>query len=163
MYLASLIRNTIIGKSAVTGLFTSKLAKASGLMFVSTVAGGALGYVFQVFMGRLLSIADYGLFVTLMALFSVIGVPLNTLSMVVARKASEYRAKNQSEQIAAMFWWVNKRVLWSGMAVILCALPFMPIARDYLRLDSLIPVCIFLLMVFVVPCYRHSRISVGSQ
>lgn len=150
MSLSSPVRNTIFGKNAVTGLFTSKLAKASGLMFASTVVGGALGYVFQVLMGRLLSIAEYGLFVTLMALFAVIGVPLSTLSMVVARKASEYRAKKQPERIAAMFWWVNKRVLWTGVAVILCVLPFAPIVRDYFRLDSLIPVWIFLLMAFAV-------------
>lgn len=148
MVLASSVRNIVHGKDALAGFLTSKLVRASGLMFVSTLAGGMLGYVFQVLMGRLLSVADYGLFVTLMALFAVISVPLGALSMVVARKASAYRAQNRPERVAAMFWWVNKRVLWTGVAVILSALPFTPMMRDYFRLDSLVPVWIFLLMIF---------------
>lgn len=148
MSLASSVRNTILGKDNVAGLFSSKLAKASGLIFVSTIAGGLLGYVFQVLMGRLLSIADYGLFVTFMALLTVIGVPFSALSMVVTRKASTYRAKNQPERIAAMFWWVNKRLLWAAIAVVLCALPLTPVMRDYFRLDSLVPTWIFLSTVF---------------
>lgn len=144
------MRNTILGKAAVAGLFTSKLAKASGLMFVSTVAGGVLGYVFQVLMGRLLSVADYGLFVTLMALLAVIGVPLGALNMVMSRKASAYRANNQPEQIAAMFWWVNKRLFWTAVAVAVCVLPFTPMVQDYFRLGSLVPVWVFLLMVFAM-------------
>lgn len=149
MLLANSVRNIVPGKGAVAGFLTNKLARASGLMFVSTVAGGVLGYVFQVLMGRLLSVADYGLFVTLMALFAVIGVPLGALSMVVARKASTYYAKNRPDQVAAMFWWVNKRVLWTGVAVTLSALPFTPVVRDYFRLDSLVPVWISLLIVLV--------------
>jgi O-antigen/teichoic acid export membrane protein len=144
------MRNTILGKAAVAGLFTSKLAKASGLMFVSTVAGGVLGYVFQVLMGRLLSIADYGLFVTFMALLAVLGVPFGALSMIVTRKASAYRAKNQPQRIAAMYWWVNKRLFWAAVAMTLCALPFTPMMRDYFRLDSLVPIFIFLFTVCVI-------------
>ncbi len=148
MSLVSSMRNTILGKGAMAGLFTSKLARASGLMFVSTLAGGVLGYAFQVFMGRMLSIADYGLFVTFMALLAVIGVPFSALSMIVTRKASAYRAKNQSERIAGIFWWVNKRLLWAAIVVTLCALPFSPLMRDYFRLDSLVPIWIFLFIIF---------------
>ncbi len=129
-------------------LLTDKLAKASGLMFVSTIGGGILGYAFQILMGRLLSVSDYGLFIILMALLMVTGVPLGTLSMVVSRRASKYRAKNQPERVAAMFWWVNRRVLWIALTVVLCALPFTPFLRDYMRLESLVPAWIFLFMVF---------------
>ena len=130
-------------------LLSGKLVKASGLMFISTIGGGVLGYVFQVLMGRMLSVIDYGLFVTLMALLSVVGVPLGTLSMVVSRRASDYRARNQPERLAAMFWWINQRVLWIGLAAALCTLPFTPFLRDYANLESLVPTLIFLLLTFV--------------
>jgi O-antigen/teichoic acid export membrane protein len=99
-------------------------------------------------MGRLLSVSDYGLFIILMALLMVTAVPLGTLSMVVSRQASKYWAKNQPEQVAAMFWWVNRRVLWVALTLALCALPFTPFLRDYVRLESLVPTWIFLFMVF---------------
>jgi O-antigen/teichoic acid export membrane protein len=119
-------------------------------MFIATIGGGILGYVFQVLMGRMLSVSDYGLFVTLMALLAVAGVPLGTLSMVVSRRASEYRAKNQPERVAAMFWWINQRVLSIALAVVLCALPFTPFLRDYAQLESLVPAWIFLLLAFTM-------------
>lgn len=129
---------------------TGKLAKASSLMFVATIGGGILGYVFQVLMGRMLSVTDYGVFVTLMALLAVVGVPLGTLSMVVSRRASYYRAKKQPEQVAAMFWWINRRVFWIALAVVLCALPFTPFLRDYAQLESNVPAWIFLLLTFTM-------------
>ena len=132
-------------------LITGKLARASGLMFVATVGGGILGYVFQILMGRMLSVPDYGLFITLMALLAVVGVPLGALNMVVTRRASDYRAQNQPERIAVMFWWVNRRLLWIALTVVLCTLPFTPWLRDYFLLGSLVSVWILLLLVLVLP------------
>lgn len=132
------------------GLLISKLARASGLMFVSVIMGGILGYAFQILMGRMLSVSDYGLFITMMALLQVVGVPLGTLSMVVSRKASDYLAKNQIGRVADMFWWVNRRVFWAGLAVALCTLPFIPWLRDYFHLESIVPVWIFLLVAFML-------------
>lgn len=134
----------------LTRHLTGKLARASGLMFIATVGGGILGYVFQILMGRMLSVPDYGLFITLMALLSVVGVPLGTLNMVVSRRASDYRAQNQPERMAAMFWWVNRRALWTALTVVLCALPFTPWLRDYFHLESLVSMWVFLLIAFTV-------------
>ena len=132
----------------LSNLFSGKLARASSLLFVASIGGGILGYVFQVLMGQMLSVSDYGLFATLMALLMVAGVPLSTLSMVLSRRASGYWAKNQPARIAAMFWWTNQRVLWIALAMLMCALPFTPFLRDYAQLESLVPAWIFLLLTF---------------
>lgn len=144
-------------------MVTSKLAKASGLMLISTVVGGILGYAFQVLMGRMLSVADYGLFVTLMALLTVIAVPLGALNMVVTRKASAYRANGQDGRTAAMYWWVNKRVFWAAAMFVLCALPFAAAIRDYFDLESLVPVLIFLLLILVTPFGPMNTAVLQSQ
>ena len=137
---------SLLLRQKLARLFTGKLARASGLMFVATVGGGLLGYVFQVLMGRMLSVADYGLFIAMMALLVLVAVPLSTLTMLVSRRASEYRAKQQPEKVAAIFWWVNRLVLWSALALLLLALPFSAYIRDYAHLDSLVPVWVFLLV-----------------
>lgn len=132
----------------ISSLLTGKLARASGLMFISIMAAGILGYVFQIIMGRMLSITEYGLFITLMALLQIISVPLSTVNMVVSRQASEYFAKNQIGRIAEMFWWITQRVLLFGLAAMLCTLPFIPWLRDYFRLESIVPVWTFLFVAF---------------
>lgn len=134
----------------LTTHLAGKLARASGLMFIATVGGGVLGYVLQILMGRMLSVVDYGLFITLMALLAVVSVPLGTLGMLITRRASDYRAKNQPERVASMFWWVNRYMLCTALSVVLCTLPFTPWLRDYFHLESLVPMWIFLLITFTV-------------
>lgn len=131
--------------------FNGELAKASSLMLISTVGGGFLGYVFQVQMGRELSVGDYGLFVTLMASLAIVGVPLGTLSMVISRRASDYRARGQASQIAGMFWWINRYVFWIALGVVISALPFTRYFQAYAQLESLLPVFIFLALIFTMP------------
>jgi hypothetical protein len=46
----------------VRGLFDGRLVRASLSLLAGTVAGGMMGYVFQVVMGRMLSPLEYGLF-----------------------------------------------------------------------------------------------------
>ena len=69
----------------VKQLFLSKLVRASGWLFTGGVAGGILGCLFQIIMGRMLSVSEYGIFSALMAALVVIGVPMLTLSMIITR------------------------------------------------------------------------------
>ena len=93
----------------VAGLFYGKLARASAWLFAGTIAGGILGYVFQVLMGHMLSTREYGLFSAMMALFTVFSAPLSTLMMVVSRKASEYRARQDMGSITHFYHSINIR------------------------------------------------------
>ena len=66
----------------------SRLLRAGLWMSLAGVVGGALGYVFQVLMGRLLSPADFALFSAVMALGMFAASPLSALTMLVARQVA---------------------------------------------------------------------------
>lgn len=136
-------------KGYLLGVLTSDLAKASAVLFSSSMFGGILGYVYQILMGKMLSIAEYGLFVTLMALLSLFGVPLSAISMVVTRKASEYRASNSVGLMASLFWWINKRILVVSVLLLICLLPFTGMIGSYFHLDSHAAVWITILIALV--------------
>jgi len=97
-------------------------------------------------MGRMLGVADYGLFIAMVALLAIVSVPISTVAMLASRRASEYRAKQQPERMAVMFWWVNGRVLWSALTMILLVLPFLSYLKDYAHLGSLAPILVLLLV-----------------
>jgi len=88
-------------------LLFNKLARASTWLFMGSIAGGMLAYVFQLIMGRMLSTQEYGLFSATMALFAVLASPLSTLVMVVSRKVSEYRAKLDFGSITHFYYSIN--------------------------------------------------------
>ena len=49
-----------------------------------------------------------------------------------------------------MFWWINQRILWIALALLICALPFTSFLRDYAQLESLVSAWIFLLLTFMM-------------
>jgi O-antigen/teichoic acid export membrane protein len=120
----------------VFGLFYSKLARASAWLFVGSIAGGILGYVFQVLMGRMLSTHEYGLFSAVMALFAVFSAPLGTLMMVISRKVSEYRAKEDGGSISHFYYSINARTAVIGAGILAVCFASAPQVQSYLKASN---------------------------
>ena len=130
-------------------LFYGKLARASLWLFIGGIAAGLLGYVFQVLMGRMLSIEEYGLFSAMMALFAVLAAPLGSLMMVVSRKVSEYRAKHACGSIAHFYYWIIMRTAMAGALILGGYLFFAPQIQFYLKVQSVIPVYLLGVLLFL--------------
>jgi O-antigen/teichoic acid export membrane protein len=133
----------------VWGLFFSKLARASLWLFVGGIAGGILGYVYQVLMGRMLSTQEYGLFSAMMALFTVFAAPLGTLMMVISRRVSEYRARQDSGSVTHFYYSINIRTAVVGALILSVSLFFAPQIQSYLKAPSVIPVCLLVALLFL--------------
>jgi O-antigen/teichoic acid export membrane protein len=131
------------------GLFVNKLARASIWLFVGGLAAGVLGYVFQVVMGRMLTPREYGLFGAMMALFTVVGAPVGTLMMVVSRKVSEYRAREDSASIAHFYRSIHVRTAIVGAVALGVVAPFAPGIQAYLRSPGIAPVYLLGMLLFV--------------
>ena len=102
-------------------------------MFAGTMTTGVLGYVYQVLMGRMLTTHEYGLFSALMALFAVCSAPLATLLLVIARRVSEYRARQDPGSIRHFFHRIGlQTTVVAGFAVALCLL-LAPQLQAYLK------------------------------
>jgi len=114
----------------------SKLAKASGWLFAGGITGGILGYVFQIIMGRMLTVEEYGLFTALMALMMVTGAPLGTLTMVVSRKVSAYRVNQRKGDLTHLFYTINLKALLVVLALLLLALFFIESVQFFLKVES---------------------------
>jgi O-antigen/teichoic acid export membrane protein len=127
----------------VGALFSSRLARASIWLSMSAIATGALAYAFQVVMGRMLAPRDYGIFAAMMALFAVLSAPLSTLSMVLSRKVSEYRAHARPALIGQLYVSISTRALVVGAAVVAAMLLFAAPMAEYLHAPG--PAAVYLL------------------
>ena len=67
------------------------------------IATGLLGYVYQVFMGRLLSPAEFALFGAIIALSIFFSSPLNALLMLLARRVAILTAVGSLNQIRRLY------------------------------------------------------------
>lgn len=133
----------------LVGLFFNKLASASAWLFFGTIVGGILGYVFHVLIGRMLTPLEYGLFSTMMALYSVFATPLGTLMMVISRKVSEYRARQDSGSLTHFFYSINIRSTAIGGLIIGICFIFSPQLQTYLKAPSNIPIYLLGALLFL--------------
>jgi O-antigen/teichoic acid export membrane protein len=132
----------------------SKLFRASSWLTVGGVAVGILGYIFQIIMGRMLTIEEYGVFVAIMALVGVISAPISTLTMVVARKVSHYHANYDFDSIAHLYYSVSLRTLLALIILLLIFLPFTESIKKILAFSEHYYVYLFgslLLVSFIFP------------
>lgn len=116
-------------------------------MFAGTIAGGILGYVYQVLMGRMMSTAEYGVFSAIMALYAIFSAPLATLLMVVARRVSEYRVRDDFGSLARFYRSTTLFTTVLGLCAAAVCLAFAPQLQVYLRASTPMPIYLFALLL----------------
>ena len=77
----------------ISKISTSKFLKFGILISIVNIFGGALGYLYQIMMGRLLEPSEFAKFNAVMSLSVVMGAPLSALVMIVSRKVSALKAQ----------------------------------------------------------------------
>src|SRR4249920_2227455 len=117
-------------------------------MFVGTIAGGVLGYVFQVLMGRMLTAPEYGLFSAMMALYAVISAPLGTLLLVVGRRVSEYHARHDAGSVRHFYFSLTAGSAGVAAFILAASLLVSTQLQAYLRSPSVVPVYLLGLLLF---------------
>lgn len=130
-------------------LFRGKLARASAWLFVGSLASGVFGYVFQIVMGRMLSTQEYGLFSAIMAMFAILGAPSGTLMMVISRKVSEYRARQDFGSLTHFFGSIHLKTTLVVSCILALCLLGAPQAQIYLKTTNSIPVYLLGILLFV--------------
>jgi O-antigen/teichoic acid export membrane protein len=81
------------------------ISRQSGVFFAGTIFTAAVGYIFKVYLARVLGAADLGLYtlgVTLigfLGIFNTLGLPQSAVRFVAA-----YRAAGKFEQLHALLW-----------------------------------------------------------
>jgi O-antigen/teichoic acid export membrane protein len=141
-------------KKQIQQLFFGKLAKASSWLFTGGIVGGVLGYLFQIIMGRMLSVAEYGVLAALMASMMLIGAPLSTLTMVVSRKVSSYRSDEYANHRAYLFYMVNKKIVLLVMVFVITVLFYLEPIQHFLSIEK--NVHLYLLISIIIIAFPQA-------
>ena len=133
----------------VKQLFLGKLARASSWLFVGGVAGGILGYLFQIIMGRMLSVSEYGIFSALMAMIVVIGAPMTTLSMIISRRVSTYRSEQDNGKLGYLFYWINRKLLLIAVVLIVLVVFNIKPLQNFLLIEKSAHLYLLLIILLI--------------
>jgi O-antigen/teichoic acid export membrane protein len=130
-------------------LRVDRFLRVGTLLFVATMFTNALNFLFQVAMGRMLIPADYGTMNALLSTFMIAAIPFATISMILTRQASVFKAQGQLAGIHGLFHWTYRRLAAVGLPALLVFVLLAPMLRGFLRMETTLPVILMGLVIFL--------------
>lgn len=119
-----------------------KLTKQVGLLFISSMLANLSNYLFQIFMGRSLGPADYGILASLFSLFTILSVPAGVLQTVTAKYTSNFKAHKELGKITKLLKYLLKRVSLFGLVGFILFIIASKFISSFLHIPSRLPVII---------------------
>lgn len=138
---------------------TSKpgLWQASGLLFAMLMANNACNYLFHALVSRTLGPGEYGAFVSMLALLTVLSIPSQALQTVMARRVSVAEVAGRHAESAGLARRLLLRVLAVGAVLGLALVLVRGWVAEFFRLSSawpLVAVGMTVLVMLATPVLR---------
>jgi len=120
--------NSIFGKEI------SQFIGGSSITVFGSLLSGSLGYLYHLFMGRMLGPDGYGVLSSLLSLLYIFGVPTGTFSLVVTKFSADFKRSGQ------FFQKTEKKIIWFTLFFFLLFSAFIPVITSFLHLNISLPV-----------------------
>lgn len=122
----------------------NKKAFFTGTLFfllASTVAS-VVNYLFSMMMGRMLTLADYSVFLSLVALVYIFSVPTGALQNITIKYSASFLGKNELERTNYFWRKASLKVFWASALFYLIFLLLSPLIARFLHIPN-IPLFVF--------------------
>lgn len=113
------------------GVISGSLVVTIGL-FISNI----FSYILQLFLGRNLSIMEYGEFSSLLSLAYVLFIPLNAVSISLVKLTSELKSNNENKVLGSLFLKLSRTMIIIGLIISGSVVLVKTFLVSYLNLDS---------------------------
>lgn len=133
------------------------LISGSSIIFLGSLFANPLNFLFNLFMTRNLTVADYGTLASLMSLITLTTIPAGALFPTVVKFAASYFAKNELDMVRGLFFKVSKLTIPLGLVALVIFIIFNQQISQFFRIrDSM-------LILLVGAIVAISFISVPNQ
>ncbi|MBI2414972.1 oligosaccharide flippase family protein [candidate division WWE3 bacterium] len=128
-------------------LFKNYELQRTVIVTVGMFIGSVFAYLLQILLGRLLSVSDYGIFNSLLSVFSIISVISSAFITSLIKVVSELKVNNKFDLLTALFVKVTIAVVVIGFFVFLPITVFRESIATFLNISNLYLVSVFGLFV----------------
>ncbi|MBI3560066.1 hypothetical protein HY087_02985 [Candidatus Gottesmanbacteria bacterium] len=143
-------------KSIVLSITSHNLFKNSALVFAGSTAANFSGWLYHLFVGRILGPEKYAELSALFAIFYILNVITGVVQVSLMKFFSVLKARNDYGQANALFWKATKRVAIAEVIGMLVLYPLTPILSGYLHIRSYG----YFLLVYII--FATSTITVAG-
>ena len=140
------------------------LYKNSALLFIAAMTGNFFQYLFQFFMGRNLSVADFGAMNALFSFGVIISVGIGTIGLVITKYIAGFKGKNEFGKIKGIILKSSKYIVSAGIIVSILVFTARFRIMDYYKLEHTSPV-IIISFSFFISCISSLflAVAIGMQ
>jgi O-antigen/teichoic acid export membrane protein len=129
--------------------FKDDLFKNTVWIFSGSMVANLFNYLFQITMGRMLSVQTFGEMNALFSTMIIFSVPFASITNFLAKGISSSYALEQYQQANYLIIRSYKSLLIVGAVLFLFGFSFSKLISDYLKISSMTPVLLLFALVFV--------------
>jgi len=128
--------------------FKDKFLRNSVLMFMSMSVVNIANLLYQILAVRKLTIPSYGIFNSLISVFTIFSLPVASIATMIAKFTSHYHHRGEHVKADYFISVLLKHMFFVGLFLCLAYFVFGNSFKEYLHLDSALPVYFVGLMLF---------------
>lgn len=131
-----------------------ELVSGSLYLFIGTILANILAFLLNLFLARSLSYSDYGIFATLLSVFTLAAIPSNSINTIVVKFVASYYSKKEFNKISYFYKNALKVIIGISIFIFIIFAILAPILNEYLHLNNIF--YIFVIAVTIVSFYLWS-------
>lgn len=123
-------------KTILVEIQESKVLSGTVVVTVGSLINSFFSYLLQLFLGRNLTLSEFGTYNALLSLFSMLGVLSMVLSISIVKIVSELYSQKKFSLLGRLFWKISAALFSFGILIILILYLFKNQLAKYLNLDQ---------------------------
>ncbi len=120
-------------------LVKNQLIAGSAVLFVGNGLISFGNYLYHLLMGRMLGPVDYGLLASLISITYLLGIPVNSLNLVIVKYVSALKGKRDFGAINYFYRWLGQKTNILLMVAFLVLALISPGVKTFLHFESVWP------------------------
>ena len=132
----------------IKSLIKHPVVAGSSVIFLGSFGANFINYLFNLFMGRVLSVDDYGLLTSLNSLFILVGIFSVSFGSVVTKFSAKYYSSGDIPSAAVLVRHTGKFVLIFSSALTLILLMLTPQIAAFLHITNYVYIDLILGALF---------------
>ncbi len=113
------------------------------------MTGNFFNYLFQVTMGRMLSVQTFGEMNALFSLMAIFSVPFASITNYLAKNVSHCCAVGREKQANDLIVRNYKNLFIIGCIIVVSLVPFSGFIGESLKINSLVPIILFIISILI--------------
>lgn len=124
------------------------LISGSTVLFVGSFIANIFNYIFNLVMGRMLSVPDYGLYTSLSSVFLLLAIFGGALSTVITRYAAKFSGSENENGIKALLHVSAKFIFVGSLIQLILSIVLLPVLNSFLHIDNSLYTLIIIFTIF---------------